>query len=107
MIHLTVIMKVIRLQTYLMKNKMMFADFQNYLLNDHLRKIDRCSMLNSVEARCPFLDHRIVNFAFSINSSYKVNFLNLKKILKHISQKFLDKKCKFLKKANSTNKLLD
>tara|TARA_Y100000591_G_scaffold310657_1_gene313213 strand:+ start:628 stop:2511 length:1884 start_codon:yes stop_codon:yes gene_type:complete len=74
------------------KNKMMFADFQNYLLNDHLRKIDRCSMLNSVEARCPFLDHRIVNFAFSINSSYKVNFLNLKKILKHISQKFLDKR---------------
>ena len=74
------------------KNKMMFADFQNYLLNDHLRKIDRCSMLNSVEARCPFLDHRIVNFAFSINSSYKVNFFNLKKILKHIGHKFLDKK---------------
>ncbi len=74
------------------KNKMMFADFQNYLLNDHLRKIDRCSMLNSVEARCPFLDHRIVNFAFSINSSYKVNFFNLKKILKHIGHKFLDKR---------------
>ncbi len=74
------------------KNKMMFADFQNYLLNDHLRKIDRCSMLNSVEARCPFLDHRIVNFAFSINSSYKVNFFNLKKILKYISYKFLDKR---------------
>ena len=74
------------------KNKMMFADFQNYLLNDHLRKIDRSSMLNSVEARCPFLDYRIVNFAFSINSSYKVNFLELKKILKHIGKKTLDKK---------------
>ena len=74
------------------KNKMMFADFQNYLLNDHLRKIDRSSMLNSVEARCPFLDHRIVNFAFSINSSYKVDFLSLKKILKHIGKKSLDKR---------------
>lgn len=74
------------------KNKMMFADFHNYLLNDHLRKIDRSSMLNSVEARCPFLDYRIVNFAFSINSSYKVNLFNLKKILKYIGFKFLDKK---------------
>ena len=74
------------------KNKLMLADFQNYLLNDHLRKLDRSSMLNSVEARCPFLDHRIVNFAFSLNSSFKVSFFELKKILKFIGKDFLDKK---------------
>jgi asparagine synthase (glutamine-hydrolysing) len=74
------------------KNKLMFGDFQNYLLNDHLRKIDRSSMLNSVEARSPFLDFRIVNFAFSLKSNHKVDFFNLKKILKYIGKDYLDKK---------------
>jgi len=75
-----------------LKNKLMFADFQNYLLNDHLRKIDRSSMLNSVEARNPFLDYRIVNFAYSLDSKMKVNFFNLKIILKNIAKKYLDNK---------------
>ena len=74
------------------KNKLMFGDFQNYLLNDHLRKIDRSSMLNSVEARSPFLDFRIVDFAFSLKSNHKVDFFNLKKILKYIGKDYLDKK---------------
>jgi asparagine synthase (glutamine-hydrolysing) len=74
------------------KNKLMFGDFQNYLLNDHLRKIDRSSMLNSVEARSPFLDFRIVDFAFSLKSNHKVDFFNLKKILKFIGKDYLDKK---------------
>lgn len=84
------------------KNKLMFADFENFLLNDHLRKIDRSSMLNSVEARCPFLDHRIVDFAYSINSSFKVNMFELKKILKTIANKFLDKEVINSKKRGLT-----
>ena len=84
------------------KNKLMFADFRNYLLNDHLRKIDRSSMLNSVEARCPFLDHRIVNFAYSINSSLKVNLFDLKIILKNLAKNFLDKKVINSKKRGLT-----
>src|SRR5205085_11603224 len=37
-----------------------------------LRNYDRYSMINGVEIRMPFLDHRIVSFAFSIPSSSKV-----------------------------------
>ena len=49
-------------------------------------------MLNSVEARNPFLDYRIVNFAYSLDSKMKVNFFNLKIILKNIAKKYLDNK---------------
>lgn len=41
------------------------ADFMFYLAEDLLVKVDRASMLNSLEVRAPFLDYRIIEFAFS------------------------------------------
>ncbi len=45
---------------------------------------DRMAMANSVEGRYPFLDHRIIEYAASLPSDYKLNGLNEKHILKYM-----------------------
>jgi asparagine synthase (glutamine-hydrolysing) len=47
-----------------------------------LRFEDRNSMAHSIEARVPFLDHRLVEFAFSLPGDYKVKGLETKHVLR-------------------------
>ena len=65
-------------------------DFQNFLPEDVLTKVDRASMLNSLEIRAPFLDKKIVEFAFSkIPSKLKATHNNKKIILKELAKSIL------------------
>ena len=66
------------------------ADFLNYLPEDILVKVDRASMLNSLEIRAPFLDHRIIEFAFSeVPSKFKTTIKSRKILLKKLTEKLL------------------
>jgi asparagine synthase (glutamine-hydrolysing) len=49
------------------------TDLDLVLVSDMLVKVDLMSMANSVEVRSPFLDHHVVEFAFSLPSEYKIN----------------------------------
>lgn len=65
-------------------------DFNNYLPEDILVKVDRASMLNSLEVRSPFLDQDLIEFAFRrVPSTLKATPGDRKIILKMLAQKVL------------------
>lgn len=65
-------------------------DFQNYLSEDILVKVDRTSMLNSLEVRAPFLDTRLIEFAFGKVPAYlKATDVTRKVLLKKLASKVL------------------
>jgi asparagine synthase (glutamine-hydrolysing) len=59
-----------------------FADIKTYLADDILVKVDRMSMANSLEARAPFLDYRIAEFAAGLPTSLKLKGFQTKYLLK-------------------------
>ena len=74
-------------------------DFTNYLPNDILVKLDRYSMLASLEMRSPYLDKEIIEFAFSkVPSKLKVNEDNRKILLNDLGQKILPASFQFGRK---------
>jgi asparagine synthase (glutamine-hydrolysing) len=62
--------------------RMQYLDTKLYLAEDILGKVDRTSMAVSLEVRAPFLDKRVVEYAASLPSSYKLHGRSTKYILK-------------------------
>ena len=62
--------------------KMTYLDAMKYLPDDILVKVDRASMANSLETRAPFLNYKLVEFAFGLPESLRVRNRDSKWILK-------------------------
>ena len=66
-------------------------DIRYFLEGDILQKVDRMSMLSSLEVRSPFLDHRIVELALALKDEYVFDPSTGKKCLKDLLCKSFDK----------------
>jgi asparagine synthase (glutamine-hydrolysing) len=71
--------------------EVLHQDFSLYLQDDLLTKVDRSTMLASLEARAPFLDHNLVEYVARIPSSLKIKRLTTKAILRKAVQHRLPK----------------
>lgn len=68
---------------------MMLVDTLCYLPDDIMVKVDRSSMAVSLEARAPFLDHRVVEFAWSLPDEYKMSSGVTKRVLRELLSRHL------------------
>lgn len=71
---------------------MMALDMLSYLPNDILNKVDRAAMAVSLETRVPFLNHKVVEFAWSLPLSYKLRNGVGKWVLREVLYKHVPKK---------------
>lgn len=67
----------------------LLLDFLTYLPDDLLTKVDRATMLASIEARAPFLDREVMELALALPSARKVHGLQTKAVLKEAARPLL------------------
>jgi len=67
----------------------LLADTMTYLPNDLLVKVDIATMAVSLEARSPFLDHKVIEFAASLPEKLKLHGLTTKYLLKRVLRQLL------------------
>lgn len=68
---------------------MMAIDYQTYMVDDILQKVDRATMSVSLEGREPFLDQHVIEWAAQLPTAYKYNNGQKKFILKQIVHKYI------------------
>jgi len=70
---------------------LMAFDYQTYMVDDILTKVDRTTMAVSLEGREPLLDHRIIEFMAQVPSSLKIKNGEKKYFLKTITHDYVPK----------------
>lgn len=70
-------------------SRIQYVDMKTYLVDDILVKVDRASMANSLEVRCPLLDHKLMEMVAQMPSSLKLRNGQGKYIFKKTMQKIL------------------
>lgn len=76
-------------------DKMLHIDQSLWLADDLLAKVDRATMAYSLEARVPYLDHRLVEFAARLPAQFKLRGNEGKYLLKQLARKFVPEEIVF------------
>ena len=76
----------------------MLTDLMTYLPNDLLVKVDIASMANSLEARSPFLDQKVIEFAASLPENQKMPGMQTKYLLKKVAARLVPKEVVYRRK---------
>jgi asparagine synthase (glutamine-hydrolysing) len=72
-------------------DQMLHIDTRLWLADNLLTKVDRASMAYSLEARVPYLDHRLVEFAARLRPELKIREGQTKYLLKRVAERYLPK----------------
>ena len=70
----------------------MLMDYRTYLRDNLLVKVDRATMLASLEARAPYLDRFVTSFALSLPTELRIRRLTTKWILKRVARQWLPRR---------------
>jgi asparagine synthase (glutamine-hydrolysing) len=76
----------------------LYTDIKTTLVSEMLTKVDRMTMAHGLEARVPFLDHHLVEWAFTLPAEYKVSGTEGKRIVKKAMEPFLPRDILYRKK---------
>lgn len=76
----------------------LLTDQMTYLPNDLLVKVDIATMANSLEARSPFLDHKVIEFAASLPAGMKMRGLQTKSLLKKVAARLVPREVVYRRK---------
>lgn len=76
----------------------MLTDQMTYLPNDLLVKVDIASMANSLEARSPFLDYKVIEFAASLPEKLKMRSFETKSLLKKVAARLVPREVVYRRK---------
>jgi asparagine synthase (glutamine-hydrolysing) len=76
----------------------LLTDQMTYLPNDLLVKVDIASMANSLEARSPLLDHKVIEFAASLPENLKMQRFQTKSLLKKVAARLVPREVIYRRK---------
>jgi asparagine synthase (glutamine-hydrolysing) len=82
--------------------RMLYTDLHTWLVDDLLIKGDRMSMASSVEARVPFLDHPLVEYAATLPPAFKAKGSKTKIILKKLAERYMSRETIYRRKVGFT-----
>lgn len=88
-------------------HKMLYVDLKTSLVDEMMTKTDRFTLHRGLEGRVPFLDHRFVEFAFTMPTSYKIRQGHGKWILRKLVEKHYGTEIAFRNKTGFSSPIKD